>query len=124
MAIIKHPHSPEFVVKQIDEQIAQYEHLIGLLKEKRVFFEKADPILLFETAPKLTKEFIRDFMRFQVNPVQTVQVIEILFPQEPQEVKDKYVKTLSVIFNTLFQDGQVKIEKKKGVKGNFYTWIK
>ena len=123
MTFIKHPHSPEFGIKQIDELIAQHEHIIALLKEKRKIFELAPPMYIFESAPKLTKDYIRDYMKIQTRPVQTVEVIGVLFSGISKEDRNKAIKTLSVIFNTLEKDGQIKIEKKPGTKGNFYSWI-
>jgi hypothetical protein len=121
--IIKHPHTPEFTIQQIDKMIAEHQYFIDELKKKRELLLNAPPIYWFPAPPQLTKELIRDYMRSSKKPVQTVEVVDGLFVGADQETKDKAVKTVSVIFNTLVKDGQVKAEKTPGVKGNFYTWL-
>jgi hypothetical protein len=121
--IIKHPHTHEFTIQQIDKMISEYQHFIDELKKKRELLLNAPPIYWFPAPPQLTKELIRDYMRSSKKPVQTVEVVDGLFVGADQETKDKAVKTVSVIFNTLVKDGQVKAEKRPGVKGNFYTWL-
>lgn len=121
--IIKHPHTPEFTIQQIDKLIADHQYFIDELKKKRELLLNAPPIYWFPTPPKLTKELIREYMRASKGPVQTVEVVDGLFIGADQETKDKAVKVVSVIFNTLEKDGQVSKEKRPGVKGNFYTWL-
>ena len=121
-----HPNNNnETRLKAIDDLIAHHEEVIKSLRITRNLMLTAPPpeIYFFSENEKLTKDLIRIFMRQVKNPMRTVQVIDILYPNASQEEKDKAVKTLSVIFNTLEKDGQIKVEKTPGEKGNLYTWI-
>lgn len=122
----KHPHhNTEKTIEAIDAQIAYYQSRIDNLKATREMLVSDPPpdYYLFDENSKLTKDLVRAYLRQSRKPVQTVEVIDALYPRAEQEVKDKAVKTLSVIFNTLEKDRQITVEKRTGVKGNFYTWI-
>ena len=122
----KHPHhNTEKTIEAIDVQIAHYESMIAKLKTTREMLVNDPPpeFYLFHENTKLTKDVVRAYLRQAKKPVQTVEVIDTLYPRAGQEMKDKAIKTLSVIFNTLEKDQQITVEKKAGVKGNYYQWI-
>ena len=72
----------------------------------------------------LTRDLIRAYLKGYSTPVQTVETIEMLYPNAEGELRTKLIKTLSVIFNQMEKEGEIAIEKKKGVKGNLYKWKK
>lgn len=120
------PHIPPGVIEGIDAQIAHYKGMIEKLEfAKKSMIEQPPPKVHFmEVNPKLSKDFVRRFMSQIKKPVRTVEVIDMCFPNADEDTKSKHIKTLSVVFNTLKKDGQIKVEKQKGVKGNYYQWIK
>jgi hypothetical protein len=127
------------VIKGIEAQIAEQEAAAEKLQldatshketaERLKFLlknliENPPPRIHFiQENPKLGKEYVRNFMRKVMKPVRTVDVIEMCFPNADEETKSKQIKLLSVTFNTLVKDGTVKMEKQKGVKGNYYSWV-
>jgi|SRR6266700_401842 len=117
--------TPEHILKSLEDQIAYYEERVAALKLtlKLMREQPPQPAYFFNENAKITKELVRKFMQQVKKPMQTVEVVNILYPRAEQDVKDKAVKTLSVVFNTLEKDGQIKSEKQEGIKGNFYTWI-
>ena len=117
---------PENVLKSIDEQIAYHEQKIKDLKFTLKMLKDNPPPkaeLIPINAP-LTRDLIRLFMRSYKKEIKTVDVIKMLYPNAKDEAKSKLIKTLSVIFNILEKDGEINIEKEKGVKGNYYKWVK
>lgn len=118
------PHTPESAIKGIDEQIAYYKQKIADLEmtRKMLIASPPPPVFFYHSNPKLTKDFVRQFMKMAKHPMQTVQVINALYPKAIKEERTRAIRTLSVIFNTLEKDGVIKVTKQKGVKGNFYQW--
>jgi len=117
---------PESVLKSIDEQIAYHEQKIKDLKFTLKMLKDNPPPkseLIPINAP-LTRDLIRSFMRSYKKEIKTVDVIKMLYPNAKNEAKSKMIKTLSVIFNILEKEGEITIEKEKGVKGNYYKWVK
>ena len=117
---------PESVLNSIDEQIAYHEQKIKDLKfTLKMLIENPPPKteLIPFNAP-LTRDLIRRYMRMIKTPVRTIDAIETLYPNVKDEKKRKLIKTLSVIFNIMEKGREITIEKKKGVKGNYYTWVK
>ena len=128
MAWEKHPHTPENGIPAIEAMIADYEQRIANLRFtlKMLKENPPPPVYFLPGNPKsLTRDLIRQFMS-QLNgrSIQTVQVVDIFYPNADEKTKTKAIKTLSVVFNNLEKDGEVTKEKKKGIKGNFYTWAK
>lgn len=122
----KHPyHNNDNTISAMKAQIAYHEAMIQQLNTTLEMMVNNPPaeFYFFNENAKLTKDIIRAYLRQAGRPVQTVEVIDALYPRAAQEVKDKAVKTLSVIFNTLLKDQQITVERKEGVKGNFYKWI-
>ena len=119
------PHIIPGVIEQIDAQIADYKRLIENLEfTKKMMLEQPPPkVLFFERNPKISKDFVRTFLRQIKKPVRTVDIVEMCFDKISDEERTKTIKTLSVVLNTLEKDGQIRVEKKKGVKGNYYQWI-
>ncbi|WP_315823317.1 hypothetical protein [Paraflavitalea speifideaquila] len=112
-------------IEAIDEQITHYQSMIDRLIATKAMLidEPKGDVYLFHENTKLTKDIIRAFMKQARRPMRTVEVIDALYPRATEEMKNKAIKTLSVIFNTLEKDKQIKVEKQEGVKGNFYSWI-
>ncbi|PWU00827.1 MAG: hypothetical protein C5B52_08235 [Bacteroidetes bacterium] len=118
--------SKEEIIANLNSRIEEHKKIIEVLENARdIILNPRKPIhgVPIEQNPKLTKEFARTWLKKWNRPVQTKQMINAFFLAADEETKTKAIKTLSVIFNTLVKDGQVKMEKQKGVKGNFYTWI-
>jgi len=114
------------IIDQLDGQIAQYKELIERLEFTKKMWIQHQPVesnIIMTNAP-LTRETIRNFMKMYSQPTQTVKVIDILYPKKSEEEKGKLVKTLSVIFNQMAKEGEITIERKEGIKGNFYKWKK
>lgn len=139
---IKHkipPHIQE-IADGYDKKIEDANVQIAYLKNQIAFLEsqiqshqlskeaylKYQPASSFYTpinAP-LTRDLVRNFLLGYGYPVQTVQLIDFLYRDITDEQKTKLVKTLSVIFNQMAVEGEIEVEKKKGVKGNYYRFIK
>ncbi len=120
------PEHIQKVVSQIDEQIEYHQQIIRDLELGKQMWLTYKPYVV-QTMPEnspLTRDLIRNFLKGYEASVQTVQVINLLYPDKTEEEKDKLVKTLSVIFNQMEKEGEITIKKKPGVKGNFYRWIK
>lgn len=121
----KEPKNTGRTKQEIISQIAQYKERIKYLEAVLDFWDEPldnTDYFTFDENSKLTREAVRQFMRQAHRAVQTVEVVDILYKNISKEAKDKAVKTLSVIFNTLAKDGEIKVEKKEGIKGNFYRW--
>ena len=120
------PHLPPGIIEQIDAQIAHYKGLIENLEltRKRLLEQPPSKVHFIAHNPKVSKDFVRTFLRQIRKPVRTVDIVEMSFSGLSDEERTKTIKTLSVVLNTLEKDGKIKVEKKPGVKGNFYTWIK
>lgn len=125
------PHIPPEVLKNLDETIASLRKTAALCTQKADDLEftrkkmlDAPPpkVYFFEREPRITKKFARMFLQQIKKPVQTAEIIELTYRDAPADVKTKAIKTLSVILNTLANDGEITVTKKKGVKGNFYQW--
>lgn len=117
---------PASVEKSINDQIAfhkdQIKSLEFTLKMMKEF--PPQPAVWMKTNSPLTRDLIRVFMENIKKPVRTVDAIDILYPTYTDEKRSHMIKKLSVVFNQMEKEGEIKIEKKKGVKGNYYTWIK
>lgn len=113
------------ILAQIDAQIATHERAIANLKLSRQMWidEPPQPVGFVRKNSPLTRDLIRNVLKGYGQPVQTVQLIDILYSDITAEEKSKLVKTLSVIFNQMEKEGEVTIEKRPGVKGNFYKWV-
>jgi hypothetical protein len=76
--------------------------------------------------PQLTREFVREFMKYRkkwtFRPIQTKEIVNAFYKNATEEEKTKAIKILSVVLNNLEKSGEVSIERKKGIKGNFYSW--
>lgn len=121
----KPSHTPENAIKGIDEQIAYYRQKIEDLEGTKRILTIAPPgsdLFFYFSNPRLTKDFIRGFMKMVKMPVKTAQIIAVLYPNAVEEERRRAIKTLSVIFNNLERDGEVKSIKQTGIKGNYYTW--
>jgi len=124
------PHI-QAVVKQLDSQIAESQDIIKTHQKiiKNLEFVKDQwlkqrPLLIRLTKKNspLTRDLIRNFLQGYRMPVQTVKIISLLYDYKDQDKIDKLVKTLSVILNQMVKSGEVIMERKPGVKGNFYSW--
>ncbi len=124
MSRIKQEYSPYVLnaVKQIDEQISHYQQLIKTLQfHRKMWLEhNPDPVNLPLSYLPLTRDTIRNFFKMYSQPMQTVSIINMLYHNKTDEEKSKLVKTLSVILNQMEKEGEILIERKKGIKGNFY----
>ncbi|HUM52462.1 MAG TPA: hypothetical protein PK431_11630 [Chitinophagales bacterium] len=116
------PAHIRIIVRQIDEQIDRYQDFIKRLEAQKQMYltQMPDTPRMFPENIPLTRSLIRNFIEGYRHPVQTVETIELLYPKANEDEKNKLVKTLSVIFNQMAAEGEVIIEKRKGVKGNFY----
>lgn len=76
--------------------------------------------------PQFTRDWVRTYMQYRKRwvqePAQTKEIVENFYRNESEAEKDKAIKILSVVFNNLVKSGEVAVEKKEGIKGNFYTW--
>ena len=126
------PHIPPQVIKQMDDQIAQFRKIAEMYIQKANDIEFAKKKMLeapppkvyfFEVEPKISKKFARMFLQQIRKPVRTAEVIELTYRDADEQIKAKAIKTLSVVFNTLAKDGEITVKKQKGVKGNYYQWI-
>lgn len=108
-------------LKQVERLKTEIESL-HTEKGKYLNFLSTIPNLIKKNQP-LTKEYIREFMKKAEKPVQTVDVIDILYDSISDEEKTRLIKNLSVIFNKLVRDKVVSVEKVAGLKGNRYKWI-
>lgn len=117
---------PESVEKSIMEQIAFHKQKIADWEFTLKMLKEAPPPVVNFTRidDTISRDKIRNFMSQINKPVRTVDVVELMYPHVAGEKKSKFIKVVSVIFNVLEGLGEVKVEKKLGVKGNFYTWIK
>lgn len=120
------PNYHFYIEEGINKQIAYHERMIRELKITLKMFKDNPPpkIDVIQLNAPLTKDLIRTFMRNIKKQVRTIEVIEMLYPNVQDEQKSKLIKTLSVIFNILEKEGEVSIEKERGIKGNYYKWIK
>jgi hypothetical protein len=123
---IKQTISPKVqkIIDRLNEQIADHERAITDLKFNiKVWLENDAPQevkLMLPNSP-LTRDLIRNFLKGYRQPVQTIRVIDLLYNNKSEEERNKLIKTLSVIFNQMEKEGEIVIEKRSGVKGNFYT---
>lgn len=123
---IKQTISPKVqkIIDRLNEQIADHERAITDLKFNiKVWLENDAPQevkLMLPNSP-LTRDLIRNFLKGYRQPVQTIRVIDLLYKNKSEEERKKLIKTLSVIFNQMEKEGEIIIEKRSGVKGNFYT---
>jgi len=76
--------------------------------------------------PQFTREWVRQYMAYRKKwdrePAQTKEIVDRFYRNETEEEKEKAIKILSVVFNNLVKSGEVSVEKKEGIKGNFYLW--
>jgi len=122
----KDQHTPASVVKGIDDEIAYHRQRIADLEfTRKMLIEMPPPPVTFfqRNPPMLTRDLIRRFMSEIKKPIRTVEVVDFFFPTATEKVKDKAIKTLSVIFNNLEKEGSISKERREGVKGNYYQWI-
>lgn len=114
---------PENIIAELKKQIEFHEQQIqGLRFHLKVFTENPpEQVLASKANSPLTRDLIRNFFKGYKAPIQTVEMISLLYSGKSEGETDKLVKTLSVILNQLEKEGEISIEKKKGIKGNFYT---
>lgn len=121
----KIPAHIQLIINQIDAQIDSHKKIIEALEIAKEFhlMEMPETPRIFPKNVPLTRELIRQYFSVSKKPVQTVEIIDLLYPEIGVLQRGKLIKTLSVIFNQMAEEGEIKIEKKQGVKGNFYTYI-
>jgi len=83
-----------------------------------------EPQRAMKTNSPLTRDLIRNLAKGYGQPLQTVQIVDLLYKGQTDEERSKLIKTLSVMLNQMEKEGEITIEKKPGVKGNFYKWKK
>lgn len=129
----ENPHVPKGIIEEYDRQIAECEKIIKVYTEvrdkflmaKKMMIESPPPqVHFFQREPKITRDFARKFLQQINKPVKTAEIIEMTYGNATEDVKSKAIKTLSVVLNILASEGEIKMEKQKGVKGNYYTWIR
>jgi len=120
------PKHIQDIVNQLNEQISHHEIAIETLRLQVKMWLKYQPApqKLFPSNSPLTRELVRNYLSSYGQPMQTVQFIDLLYKNISEEERNKLIKTLSVIFNQMAKEGEIIIEKRKGVKGNFYSWKK
>ena len=119
------PHL-QSIIAEIDKQIFYHEATLANLKSTRkAFIEKQPhPQKMMKINFPLTRDLVRNLMRGYGQPMQTVQIIDILYKGITEEERTKNIKTLSVILNQMEKANEITSERKAGVKGNFYKWKK
>ncbi len=126
MAFIKQPIKPHIqkIVDKLDEQIVVQKQILEHLEKSRQMWLEQQPeeVQFFKLGEPLTREYVRNFLKGYRQPVQTTQVIDILYPNDDVEQRYNHIKHLSVMFNQMKDKGEVIVEKREGVKGNFYSW--
>ena len=117
---------PETVENSIMEQIAFHKQKIADWEfTLKMLKENPPPVVSFIAMDEtISRNKIRTFMRNINKPVRTVDIIDLLYPKTTEERKRNLIKVASVILNILEKNGEVSIEKREGVKGNYYHWVK
>ena len=110
-------------ISELNKQIEAHERIIeGLRIAKQLWTEKKEAELnIIPTNQPLTRELIRKVLKGANRPVQTVELIDLLYSGKTVTERYNLIKHLSVIFNQM--KDELMIEKKKGVKGSFYSLI-
>ena len=115
----------EQIEASINKQIAFHEQNIKSLKLSLKLFKEnysnMHPAEVFMTNAPLSKELVIRFIKAIKKPVRTIDIIDIMYPKIDSEKRTKKIRVLSVMLNQLEKRGEVTIENKKGVKGNYYT---
>jgi hypothetical protein len=111
-------HKNQIVIHQ--QAISDLEFYIKMWLER----PPPEPQRIMRINSPLTRDLIRNLIRSYGQPLQTVQIIDLLYKGQHHEERVKLIKTLSVILNQMEKEGEITIEKRKGVKGNFYKWKK
>lgn len=106
---------------ELDKQIIAHERILLELRTARQIWVTHNPQpiqVIYRNPDKLTRALIVKVLKSCNNPVQTVQIIDLLFSELSANDRREKVQHLSVIFNQMKKD--LEIIKKAGVKGNFY----
>lgn len=112
--------------KNILEQITFHEQRIRYLRFNLKMMKEfpPQPVEWFKKGAPLTRDLVRRIMQKLTTPVRNVDLLGILYNKVEGEERRKLIKTLSVILNNLEKEGEIKAERTKGIKGNYYTWNK
>lgn len=125
------------VIEKYDADIERVKHLIefhknkicSLLKEmadyettKKEYQNHAPSKTVFKVNTPLTRNLIRTFMQCNICWLRTVDLISLLYQNQPEEEIRKLIKTLSVILNQMTERDEIEIKKESGIKGNLYRW--
>ena len=106
------------------EQIAYHEQMLEQLSRSRQLWLVNPPEApqRFPANPSLTRDLMRRFLKSYKHPIRTAEIIDALFVGISEQERGKHIKTLSVILHQMEKEGEITVEKVKGVKGNYYSW--
>lgn len=98
-----------------------FNSLDALLKYKEKYEEKMRQSRMPAIQLKsVTQDVLRTYFLKLHGPKKTIEIVNDFFPAASKSERTKLIKTVSVILNVLEKNGEIRKEKKKGVKGNYY----
>ncbi len=109
-------------IAELDRQIEAHERLLEHLRGLRQMWIDHEPqqaLIIERNPPKLTRDLIRNMLKTFSAPVQTVQLINIIYSELSDTDRWNHTKHLSVIFQQM--KSELEITRKPGVKGCFYA---
>ncbi len=111
------------VIAELDSLIEIHERILKDLNlSKQIWLNFAPPELtIVNSSLPLSRELVRKVVKSAAQPIQTVQIIDILYPDKNVEEKYYLTRHLAVILSQMAKKGELISEKRKGEKGNFYT---
>ncbi|MES2331936.1 MAG: hypothetical protein V4539_20180 [Bacteroidota bacterium] len=113
---------PEKIIAELDKQITQHETILANLRAARaswIDFKEPLPQVIPDN-PTLTRELVLELITGFGEPMQTAQIIELLYGNKSDEERYYLTRHLAVMLNQMVKAGKLKTEKKSGVKGNFF----
>ena len=111
------------LISLIDKEIETHEKALAQLRKMRGIWSKYQPpkVQVIDSNKPLTRDLVRLFLKGYKQPIQTTEIIQILYSSRNDEDRYNLTKHLSVMLNQMAKSGELIAESKAGVKGNFYT---
>lgn len=117
--INQHNHA---VIAELDSLIEIHERILKDLNLSRQIWLNFTPpeLTIVNSSLPLSRELVRKVVKAAAQPLQTVQIIDILYPDKNVEEKYYLTRHLAVILSQMAKRNELIAEKRQGLKGNFY----